>query len=105
MTKLADSFDSDTTKQAPDYFLLSALYAYYFALEERATPPTSLFESRTRTAMDIYNYGLWQGFATGEGGGLVLEGQTRKLPFGQLTISLDTAQFPWKMEEFEKFLE
>jgi pimeloyl-ACP methyl ester carboxylesterase len=103
-SKLADSYDSDITKQAPDYFLLAALYAYYFSLEERSTSPASPFDSRTRNAMDLYNYGLWHGLATGEGGGLALAGQTRKLPFGQLAIAPDTAQFPWKLEEFEKFL-
>jgi pimeloyl-ACP methyl ester carboxylesterase len=103
-SKLADSYDADNNKLAPDYFLLSALYAYYFALEDRSTSPASPFDSRTRNSMDIYNYGLWHGFSTGEGGAVALEGQTRKLPFGQLVITLDTAQFPWKMEDFEKFL-
>jgi len=103
-SKLADSDGPDNSKQAQDYFLLSALYAYFYALEERSTLPASPFDSRTRNAMDIYNYGLWQGLPSGEGGRLVLEGQTRKLPFGNLTISLDTTQFPWKIEEFEKFL-
>ena len=36
--------------------------------------------------------------------GLVLKTAERKLPFGSISISLDTSQFPWKMEEFEKFL-
>ena len=52
----------------------------------------------------MYNFGLWQGFATGDDEGLVLQAAERKLPFGSISISLDTTQFPWKMEEFEKFL-
>ena len=103
-SKLADSYGAGNNKKAQDYFLLSALYAYYFALEEQSTSPASQFDSRTRNAMDIYNYGLWQGLSSGAGGGLVLEGQTRKLPCGNLTISIDTTQFPWQIEEFEKFL-
>jgi pimeloyl-ACP methyl ester carboxylesterase len=90
-------------RSAPDYFLLSTLYAYYFFLEERPEPRPTAFDRRARNALDLYNFGLWQALQTGEGGGLVLEGKTRKLPFGQLSISLDTAQFPWEMDYFEKF--
>jgi pimeloyl-ACP methyl ester carboxylesterase len=103
-SQLADSFDSDNNKLAPDYFLLSALYAYYFSLEERPEPPPSRFDHRSRTALDLYNYGLWQGLATGEDGRLALEGTTRKLPLGTLAITLDPAKLPWKMENFEKFM-
>jgi len=102
-SQLSDSYDSDKNKLAPDYFLLSALYAYYFSLEERPEPPPSRFDRRGRNALDLYNYGLWQGLATAEGGAMVLEAKTRKLPFGQLAISLDTAQSPWKIEDFERF--
>ncbi len=101
--QLSTSNRFDYRDRAPDYFLLSALYAYYFMLEERPEPPPTYFDHRARTALDLYNFGLWQGLSTGEEGGLVLEGKTRKLPFGQITITLDTAQFPWKMEEFDKF--
>jgi pimeloyl-ACP methyl ester carboxylesterase len=52
----------------------------------------------------MYNFGLWQAFATGDSEGLVLEAAERKLPVGSISISLDTSKFPWKMEEFEKFL-
>jgi pimeloyl-ACP methyl ester carboxylesterase len=88
---------------APDYFLLSSLYAYFFSLEKRSEPPPTVFDHRARNAVDIYKYGLWRGLSTGIEGGLVLEGRTRKLPFGQLSMSLDTTNLPWKMEEFEKF--
>jgi len=101
--QLSESNRYDNRDRAPDYFLLSALYSYFFFLEERPEPRTTAFDHRTRTALDLYNYGLWQGLTTGEGGGLVLEGKTRKLPFGQLSISLDTSQLPWEMEDFERF--
>ncbi|HTP66660.1 MAG TPA: hypothetical protein VMJ66_14805 [Geobacteraceae bacterium] len=102
--QLSESNRFDYRDRAPDYFLLSAFYAYYFLLGERPDPPPTKFDPRAHNALDLYNFGLWQGLSTGEEGGLVLEGQTRKLPVGQVTISLDTAQFPWKMAEFEKFV-
>jgi pimeloyl-ACP methyl ester carboxylesterase len=101
--QLSNSNRFDYRDRAPDYFLLSALYAYYFLLEERPEPPPTYFDHRARTALDLYSFGLWQGLSTGEEGSLVLEGQTRKFPLGQVAISLDTAQFPWKMAEFDKF--
>lgn len=101
--QLSDSNRLDYRDRAPDYFLLSALYAYYFLLEERPEPPPTVFDRRVRNALDLYNFGLWQGLATGEEGRMVLEGKRRKLPFGQLSISLDTSQLPMKMEDFEKF--
>ena len=91
-------------KLAPDYFLLSALYSYYFVSGERSRQRLNIFDHRARTAVDMYNFGLWQAFATGDTEGLVLNEAERKLPVGSIAISLDTSQFPWKMEEFEKFL-
>ena len=103
-SQLADSYQEEEQKQAPDYFLLSALYSFYFVTGERSRESLNIFDHRARTAVDMYNFGLWQGFATGDGEGLVLKTAERKLPLGSISISLDTSRFPWKMEEFEKFL-
>jgi pimeloyl-ACP methyl ester carboxylesterase len=103
-SQLVDSYQVEEQKLAPDYFLLSALYSWYFVSAERASQRLNIFDHRARTAIDMYNFGLWQAFATGEGEGLVLQATERKLPGGRISISLDTSQFPWKMEEFEKFL-
>ena len=103
-SQLADSYYEEEQKLAPDYFLLSALYSFYFVTGERYRQRLNIFDHRARNAVDMYNFGLWQGFATGDDEGLVLKTAERKLPFGSISISLDTSQFPWKMEEFEKFL-
>ena len=101
--QLANKSLPENRALAPDYFLLSALYAYYFFLEVRSEPVPTAFDRRARNALDLYNFGLWHAFATGEGGALELEGKTRKLPFGRLSISLDTSKLHWAMEDFEKF--
>jgi len=101
--ELAKIPDPEDQRLAPDYFFLAALYAYYFTTEERSDPPPTAFDHRSRNAVDLYKYGLWQGLATGADGGLVLEERTRKLPFGRLSMSVDTANLGWKMEDFEKF--
>jgi pimeloyl-ACP methyl ester carboxylesterase len=103
-SQLVDSHNEQEQKLAPDYFLLSALYSFYFVSGERSKQRLSIFDHRVRAAVDMYNFGLWQGFATGDTEGLVLKAAERKLPFGSISIALDTSQFPWKLEEFEKFL-
>jgi len=103
-SQLVDSYQKEEQKLAPDYFLLSALYSYYFVSGERSRQSLNIFDHRARAAVDMYNFGLWQAFATGDTEGLFLQTAERKLPFGAISISLDTSKLPWKMEEFEKFL-
>lgn len=102
-SQLVDSYQDEKQKLAHDYFLLSALYSFYFVSGERSSQRLNIFDHRARAAVDMYSFGLWQGFATGDEG-LVLKTAERKLPFGSISIALDTSQFPWKLEEFEKFL-
>ena len=103
-SQLAKGTQKKEQRLAADYFLLSALYSYYFVSEERSSQRLSVFDHRVRAAIDMYNFGIWQGFATGEKEGLTLNSELRELPSGSITIALDTAQFPWQLEEFEKFL-
>ena len=101
LAKKTDELESPAL--APDYFLLSAIYAYYYLLEERSDPPPSRFDHRVRNALNLYNFGLWQGFTTGADGAMVLGDVVRKLPFGKLSITLDSANIPWPIKEFQKF--
>jgi pimeloyl-ACP methyl ester carboxylesterase len=103
-SKLAHSVQVEEQELAPDYFLLSALYSWYFVKAERTSQSLNIFDHRVRAAIDMYNFSLWQAFETGRTEGLVLKTAERQLPFGRISIALDTSQFPWKMEEFEKFL-
>jgi pimeloyl-ACP methyl ester carboxylesterase len=101
--QLENSALEEDQRLAPDYFLLSALYAYYYFSEDRSDPKPSLFDHRVRSALDLYRYGLWQGLTTGNGGAFVLEERVRKLPLGKIAISMDTTHIPWKIEEFDQF--
>ena len=100
---LEKSLDSADLALASDYFLLAAVYAYHFLLDERSEPPPNVFDPRARTACDLYNFSLWRGMATGKAGALDLVSGLRKLPVGTLGITLDLTRFPWKIEEFERF--
>jgi pimeloyl-ACP methyl ester carboxylesterase len=103
-SQLVENDQDDEQQLAADYFLLSALYASYFVISERSSQRLSVFDQRVRTAVDLYNFGLWQGFATGDSEGLVLKTAERKLPTGSISIVLDPSQLPWQMDEFEAFL-
>ena len=88
---------------APDYFLATAAYASFFLLDKRSESPHTVFDTRARTASDLYNIALWRGMATGKAGALNLVSGVRKLPVGTLAITLDLTAFPWSLENFERF--
>jgi len=104
--QLAASVEAPKKALARDYYLLSAVYAYYFVFDRRPDPPPDRLDHRLRNALDLYTLGLWLGLATGRGphAGVDLTGGVRRLPFGDLTLSLDTSQLPWPVEGFERFL-
>ena len=101
--QLANSEDSSEQRDAADYFLLAAIYSYQFLLGDRPEPPPHELDPRLRTAANLYNFSLWRGFSTGDGGRLVLEAQTRSLPIGNLAISRPPETFSSKFEEYERF--
>ena len=102
---LVGSHKREDKQLAADYFLLSALYSFYFVSGEAPSQRQNIiFDNRARNAIDMYNFGLWQGFATGNDGGLDLKAAERKLPFGSISISLDTTQFPWPIKDIKTFL-
>ena len=88
---------------APDYFLMAAIYAYFFLLDDRIEPAPNAFDIRARTASDLYNFALWRGMETGNAGALNLSAAVRTLPVGALAITVDLTKYPWKLEEFERF--
>jgi pimeloyl-ACP methyl ester carboxylesterase len=97
---------------AADYYLMAALYAYYYLLgpiEEgpAGSPITSNlnpYDHQFQTAATLYNQALSKGFATGPDGRLEFHAGVRRLPVGALTISLKTDALPWPLENFETFL-
>lgn len=101
--RLAKSADETDLELAPDYFLLAAVYAYQFLLDERTEPPPNAFDIRARTACDLYNFSLWRGMSTGKAGALSFASGVRTLPVGSLAITVDLSRFPWALEEFERF--
>jgi pimeloyl-ACP methyl ester carboxylesterase len=95
------------TRDARDYYLASAVYAWFFLFGDAADAPPGPFDQRFRTACDLYNYGL--GWALTERNGTnatnaVLAGGTRRLPLGQLELEFNHDSFPWPLADFQSFV-
>lgn len=82
-------------------FFASALYAYFYLLDDPAPPDP--FDRRFRTACDLYNSALEQALAD-ENGNLRITSTKAILPVGKFAFTLDTANFPFDITKFEKFV-
>jgi pimeloyl-ACP methyl ester carboxylesterase len=93
-------------KDARDYYLASAVYAWLFLFGDAAEPPPGAFDLRFRTACDLYNYGLGWALTEPRGTNAValLEGGSRTLPPGRMELKFKRAAFPWPLERFDRFL-
>jgi pimeloyl-ACP methyl ester carboxylesterase len=76
------------------YYRAAAVYAYAFLFPRGGTPPEP-FDPRLRTAVDLYNQGLAEGFTDAGGRHVVLEAGRYALPFGELVVRVDPAEFRW----------
>ena len=87
------------------YYLAAAVYAYGFIFPQDAHDAPDSFDPRLRTAVDLYNQGLAQGFtAKGEDRHVVLEAGTYRLPFGELVVAIDPQEFRWGPFQLENFV-
>ena len=102
--RLKGSHSSVDAAQAPDYFLLSSVYAYLYLLGEGKEPPPSAWDVRFREACDLYNRALGKGFPVDQGGSLRVGDRVRKLPVGELTIIPNVESLYWKIDQFGSFL-
>jgi pimeloyl-ACP methyl ester carboxylesterase len=102
--ELQKSTASEDSALAPDYFLLTSIYAYLYLLGDGTEPPPSAWDIRFREACDLYNRALGKGFVAGKDGSLTVGNWVRKLPIGWLTIIPNVETFNWKLDQFSGFL-
>jgi len=93
-------------RDARDYYLASAVYAYFFLFGEADQPRPDGYDLRFRVACELYNNGLGLALTKrrSKDAEAILAGGERKLPVGSLSVQLDASQLPWKLEAFEGFL-
>ncbi len=92
-------------RDARDFYLGSAVYAYLFLFGKGDGNMPSAFDRRFRTACDLYNYGL--GWAITERRGTnavaVLQSAKRRLPVGEIEMQIDASRFPWPLDVAQEF--
>jgi len=99
-----ERLQTDASPAAPDSFLLSAVYAYLYLLGDGTEPPPTAYDIRFREACDLYNRALWRAFPENRDGGLEFRSGPRKLPVGELNITLKPETLAWKLDNIESFL-
>jgi pimeloyl-ACP methyl ester carboxylesterase len=93
-------------RDARDYYLGSAVYAWLFLFGDQPEASPSFLDSRLRKACDFYNYGL--GLALTERkdtNGLVhLQSGQRRSPAGAIELNLNLTYYPGAVADFEQLL-
>ena len=102
--QVQQSLGPSNRKFSADYFLLAAVYAYFYITGGLEEPPHDAIDRRLHAAYDLYNYSLWRALAAGDDGSLAIEQGMRALPVGGLVITLNTSQFPWNLDDFTAFM-
>jgi pimeloyl-ACP methyl ester carboxylesterase len=93
-------------RDARDYYLGSAVYAWLFLLGEGKEATPGAFDRRFRDACDFYNYSL--GLAlTGRratNSTVLLESGRRRLPVREIELQLNTNHFAFALSDFDDIL-
>jgi pimeloyl-ACP methyl ester carboxylesterase len=85
------------------YYLASAVYAWALLFPEGGARAPDAFDPRFRTAVDIYNLGIAEGFTSADGVVIDLKEGTYKLPFGEVAISVRADSFRWSSYRLVRF--
>ncbi|OQY50554.1 MAG: hypothetical protein B6240_01465, partial [Desulfobacteraceae bacterium 4572_87] len=95
--------DDSPLPENRQYYLSSAVYAYFYLFNDTRNKPANPFNRRYRLACDIYNIALAEALTNAKGN-LVIEPGIRKLPFGDIDLSLNVHNFPVKLEQNSKIV-
>lgn len=91
---------------ARDYYLASAVYAWFFLQAESTNETPVAYDDRFRAACNFYNTGL--GWALTErratNAVAILQGGTRHLPTGTIEVEFNPSGFPWPLTIFKNFI-
>jgi pimeloyl-ACP methyl ester carboxylesterase len=87
-----------------EYYLAAAAYGYAFLLPEREDMTIRPIDPRGRLAVDLYNWGISRGLTSVDGEEVLLKAGTQALPFGEMTLTVDPAQFLWSGYRFNRFI-
>jgi pimeloyl-ACP methyl ester carboxylesterase len=93
-------------RDARDYYLASAVYAWFFIFNNTTNQTPLAYDDRFRAACNFYNTGLsWA--LTGwraTNAVVILQNGTRHLPVGELDVRISQPGFPTPLNQISKFL-
>ena len=93
-------------RDAREYYLGSAVYAWLFLFGDGNEVPPGAFDRRFRDACDLYNYSLGLAFTERKAtnGVVRLQDGPRRLPVGEIELKLNLTKFPARLEDFDQIL-
>lgn len=90
-------------RRARDSYFASAIYAYLYLFGEGNQPTPSPFDLRFRAAGDFYNRGLTRGLMIGTNAQVELASGPRHPPPGVVAVQFTQPDFPWRLDQIQKF--
>src|SRR5262245_13227107 len=93
-------------KNARDYYLASAIYAYFYLFSEGAELPPGALDPRGHLAADLYDRAVGKGLAPARSTNrvVVLEGGNRELLPGRVNLAMTQSNPPVSFELFDRWL-
>ena len=88
-----------------EYFFASAIYAYSFLFPTVGRTDPNRSDPRVRIAMDLYNRSLAEALTTPDRLHVLIEGGNYKVPFGELTLTVNPDEFQWGNFELVNFVQ
>ena len=102
LSELSFYYAAQSGKQ--EYYLAAAAYAYAFLLPDGPELAVPAIDPRFRLAVDLYNWGISRGLTSPDGEEVLLEAGTKKVPFGEMTLTVDSSKFVWGGYRFKRFI-
>lgn len=91
------------TKQ-PSYHLAAAVYAYAFLFPPQEARTPDPYDPRFRDACDLYNRALTEALRSPDGTHRDFQSIVLPLPFGEMEVTFDPAQFTWLDRRLTNFV-
>ena len=102
-TRLSTDKSVENSGKAGDLFLQSALYAYFFLLDDERGTPLTAYDKRFQVACELYNHSLWQAFPVDRDGSILFSEGIKNLIGGPLSLTIKTNDPNWNYNTFSGF--
>jgi triacylglycerol esterase/lipase EstA (alpha/beta hydrolase family) len=99
------SYAYASEKGPKEYFFASAIYAYAFLFPKVGRTDPDRSDPRIRIAMDLYNRSIAEALTTPDRSHVLIKGGTYKIPFGELTVTVNPDEFSWGSFELVDFVQ